>query len=146
MQVLTETDTRVIYQVMVSEGRARGIYLLGLETRGEQLISDLLLVATDGAAYHHCQLWTLPAMAVSMVIRTVPEFSAILDVEPSNLIDDLEELRPREDATACRRQTEVTWQAGVRFDLRSDKRDCPMQTEAPRRIRIDDSGAIQLTH
>jgi hypothetical protein len=140
-----EKDRLKILQLTVSEGAARGVYLVGLDFSGPRLVADALLVATDAPTYNECNTWVLPATAVAMEVRTEP-FSALLDVEPSNVErlreGDLRwEIQPRSQPPACRTKAEVTWRADIGFQLEWQAPPC-VASEDPRRVLIDDQGRL----
>jgi hypothetical protein len=145
IRVLLANGRLTILQLTVAEGSARGVYLVGLDFSGPQLSADALLVATDAPTYNGCNTWMVPATSVMMDVRTEP-FTAVLDVEPSNIEgrheqSDEWELEPRSQHPTCRTKAEVTWETSTGFKL--DWRHPPcVSSEAPRRVLIDDQGRL----
>lgn len=131
-----------VLRVLVTEGTAKGVYLIGLEFAGDRLVTDAMLVATNGESHLDCNAWRVPATAVGMTVASKP-FAATLDVEPARERWD----EPHEEGalrgpamSPCRRRDTVGWEAGQGFRYVSREQDCA--TTVPRRVMIDDDGGI----
>ena len=141
MQVAKD-ETLTVLRVLVTEGTARGVYLIGLESAGDRLVADAMLVATDGESHLDCNAWRVPATAVGMTVASKP-FAVTLDVEPARERWEMEheagELRGPA-TNPCRRRDTVGWEAGQGFRYVSREQHCG--SAEPRRVVIDDDGNI----
>jgi hypothetical protein len=135
----------VVVQVTVTEGSARGVYLLGFEP-GERLLADAIRIATTAATNGACvDDWHYPASAVAMTSTASP-FSVTLDVEPANLerrarTREFALELVRDEGAACPSTTTVTWERGQGFLTRSAPRPCDSSTPT-RLVTIDEHGAL----
>jgi type 1 glutamine amidotransferase len=139
---VAKDETLTVLRVLVTEGTAKGVYLIGLESAGDRLVTDAMLVATNGESHLDCNAWRVPATAVGMTVTSKP-FAATLDVEPARERWEMEheEGARRGPATSpCRRRETVGWEAGQGFRYVSRTPHCG--TAEPRRVVIDTRAAL----
>ncbi len=141
---LARIGSVTILRVLVTEGGAKGVYLVGLELIGDRLVTDAMLVATNGESHLHCNTWRVPASAVGMSVVADP-FAVTLDVEPAGVRNDgpgnVDDDTP---ARSCRVRATVNWEPGQGFRYEAREERCG---PAPaRRVAIDDAGAISVAH
>jgi hypothetical protein len=140
--IVTRLADVTILRVRVSEGDGRGVYLVGLQEVGGTLVSDAVLVATDGRSHRECARWMAPATAVGMTIRTKP-FRAVLDVEPERTVDEhgldtVDDEQPAADP--CVVSVTLAWASGRGFAIEERKQTCGPRPA--RRVHIDDVGHL----
>jgi hypothetical protein len=143
---LARNGSVTILRVLVTEGGGKGVYLVGLELIGDRLVTDAMLVATNGESHLECNIWRVPATAVGMSVAPDP-FAVTLDVEPADIRtegpseaeDDLRLLRP---ARSCRVRATVAWEPGQGFRYAAREERC--EPAAARRVAIDDAGGIAV--
>ena len=144
-RLLVDTTNLKILQLIVSEGSARGVYLLGLGLSREQFTADAFLVAADGRIHNGCNTWMVPSTAVGIEVQTQP-FAAILDIEPRNVVEfdeqtDEWKFQPRSHPEPCRSTATATWRTDRGFELEWQPSSC-RAPEQPRRVAIDDQGRL----
>jgi hypothetical protein len=141
---LTSSKSLHVLELRVTEGEARGLYLVGLELVNDRLVADALLVATDALTYSDCNTWTAPASAVSMAVVSTPTFATTLDVEPANVEDEEGNLQRPEGGVSCGAMATVHWEHGAGFAVEWQRRPC-IQPELPRRVVFDREGGLPGT-
>lgn len=132
-----------IVQLTVTEGAARGVYLIGLERDGERITADAFLVATDAITYEGCNEWETEPTAVGMQLTPQP-FSAVLDVEPPNRADSGgagASMFVRDSSRPCRSRVTVDWRNGEGFRATAIPLRCE-RAEPPRRVVVGTDGAL----
>jgi hypothetical protein len=133
-----------ILRVRVSEGDGRGVYLVGLQEVGGALVSDAVLIATDGRSHRECARWMAPATAVGMTVRTRP-FQAVLDVECERTVDEhgldtVDDEQPAADP--CSASVTLAWASGQGFAIEGREKTC--RPRPARSVHIDDSGNLTV--
>jgi len=142
-EVVARSEAATILRVRVSEGEGRGVYLVGLQEIGGAVVSDAVLIATDGRSHLECARWMAPATAVRMTVTPRP-FQAVLDVEAERTVDEhgldaVDAEQPLPDP--CATSVTLAWTSGRGFAIEQRRRTCGPRPA--RRVDIDASGHLK---
>lgn len=141
-RVIAKDGRLTVFRVVVFEGSAKGVYLVGIEDVGTDVVADAMLVATDAQSYWGCESWLVPASAVAMTVSAA-RFAATLDIEPSSrsVGADDEPFEVSERTSTCTTRSVVGWATGEGFVYRDREIRCNPGHE-PRQVVIDDDGTL----
>jgi hypothetical protein len=141
-EVVVQAGTLTVLRVVVAEGESKGVYLVGFEAMPDRLVTDAMLVATDGESYLACGEWRVFATAVSMSLTSAP-FAAVLDIEPSATRDRVDSPYVDPPPVQCPVRATVNWQAGEGFTYVSREKQCA-PTRQQRWVVIADDGSLSV--
>jgi hypothetical protein len=139
-----------IYQITSREDQKHSLYWLAIddEQKDNTVLFELAQIATEDEPYTSCGSSRTIGSAAKITVERGATFHAVLEVEPSHILDVEESAQPR-DSNAdpedwCPSTLRLEWKNHSEWTPTDQKTHC-LTPFSPRKISISDDGTITPT-